>query len=163
MVGEAASMRSDILRVKFYWPVRLRNPFENENSVGTVWLRDQGLGTSAATYQFFEYKGRKLGHLLDPRTGWPASGISSASVIAVTAAEADAMSTAAFVLGSTRTEELVRLKPTISAVLLEDREQLNSTEDKTVSGNIFAFNLAPNLYSPPVHSDRVTVSRRIDS
>src|SRR5207244_5895798 len=76
------------------WGVRLRHPTHDGASLGTLWLRDRGLGTSSATFQFFEYNGRKLGHLLDPRTGWPAEGTASASVLAPTAAEADAMSTA---------------------------------------------------------------------
>jgi thiamine biosynthesis lipoprotein len=102
------------------WPVRLRHPTDPGASLGTVHLRDGGLGTSAATFQYFEYKGRKLGHLLDPRTGWPAVGVASASVMAATAAEADAMSTAAFVLGVPGTERLLRLKPHLGAVVLSD-------------------------------------------
>jgi thiamine biosynthesis lipoprotein len=106
------------------------------------------LGTSAATFQFFEYKGKKLGYLLDPRTGWPASGTASASVLAGTAAEADALSTAAFVMGATRTEELVRLKPTIGAVVLTDRANGDLAENQD-SNDLIAFNIAPALYSPP--------------
>ena len=102
------------------WPVRLKHPTEPGQSLGTVYLRDRGLGTSAATFQFFEYNGEKLGHLLDPRTGWPARGTASASVMAPTAAEADAMSTAAFVLGADGTERLTRLNPALGAVLLAD-------------------------------------------
>jgi thiamine biosynthesis lipoprotein len=102
------------------WPVRLRPPTDTAASLGTVYLRNQGLGTSAATFQFFEYKGQKLGHLLDPRLGWPARGVQSASVVAPTAAEADAMSTAAFVLGASGTERLLRLKPNLAAVVLPD-------------------------------------------
>ncbi|MCI0703956.1 MAG: FAD:protein FMN transferase, partial [Planctomycetia bacterium] len=63
------------------WPIRLKHPTESDSSLGVVYLRDAGLGTSAATFQFFEYKGQKLGHLLDPRTGWPASGTAGASVV----------------------------------------------------------------------------------
>jgi FAD:protein FMN transferase len=102
------------------WPVRLKHPSEPGASLGTVYLRDRGLGTSAATFQFFEYKGQKLGHLLDPRTGWPASGTACACVTALTAAEADAMSTAAFVLGTTGADRLTRLKPALAAVVLDD-------------------------------------------
>ncbi|VTT97671.1 family lipoprotein : ApbE family lipoprotein OS=Pirellula staleyi (strain ATCC 27377 / DSM 6068 / ICPB 4128) GN=Psta_0073 PE=4 SV=1: ApbE [Gemmataceae bacterium] len=102
------------------WPVRLRHPTDTAASLGTVYLRNQGLGTSAATFQFFEYKGQKLGHLLDPRLGWPARGVQSTSVVAPTAAEADAMSTAAFVLGASGTERLLRLKPNLAAVVLPD-------------------------------------------
>lgn len=119
------------------WPVRLRHPDRPDESLGVVYLRDQGLGTSAATYQFFEYHGRKLGHLLDPRTGWPAAGTASASVVAPTAAEADALSTAAFVLGPVGTHRLLRLKPERAAVILDHSSALQ------------AFNFAPGSYSPP--------------
>jgi FAD:protein FMN transferase len=131
------------------WPVRLRHPINPEKSLGTVWIRNRGLGTSAATFQFFEYKGQKLGHLLDPRTGWPATGTASASAIASTAAEADAVSTAAFVLGSSRTEKLVRLKQAVGAVILTDTANDRAVTEHPDSSELFAFNLAPDSYSPP--------------
>ena len=56
--------------------------------MGIVYLSDQALGTSAATFQHFEYNKKRLGHLLDPRTGRPAEGLASASAVAPTAAEA---------------------------------------------------------------------------
>jgi thiamine biosynthesis lipoprotein len=65
-----------------------------------VWLRDAALGTSGAGEQFIEADdGRRYGHVLDPRTGWPASGLLSVSVIARDAADADAWATACFVGG----------------------------------------------------------------
>ena len=63
----------------------------------------RAMATSAATYQHFEYEGKKLGHLLDPRTAWPAEGMLSATVTAPTAAEADALATAFFILGIEKT------------------------------------------------------------
>lgn len=99
------------------WPIRLRHPHRPDENLGTVYLHDAGLGTSAATYQFFEYNGQKLGHLLDPRTGWPATGTDSATVIAPTAAEADAMATAAFILGPVGAERLTRLRPGLQAIV----------------------------------------------
>jgi thiamine biosynthesis lipoprotein len=135
------------------WPVRLRHPSDPDRALGTVRLRDAGLGTSAATFQFFEYNGRYLGHLLDPRTGWPAADTASASVVAPTAAEADAMSTAAFVLGAAGAERLTRLWPALGAVVLPDPSPPARTAEP------LAFNLAPEAYSPPaphgpVHADR---------
>jgi thiamine biosynthesis lipoprotein len=118
------------------WPVRLKHPTDADRSLGTVRLRDGGLGTSAATFQFFEYNGRNLGHVLDPRTGWPVAGTASASVLAPTAAEADAMSTAAFVLGADGADRLTRLRPALGAVVLGDT-------------GLRVSNLAPEAYSPP--------------
>jgi thiamine biosynthesis lipoprotein len=127
------------------WPVRLKHPNLPDQSLGTVYLRDAGLGTSAATFQFFEYNGRKLGHLLDPRTGWPASGTGSASVVAPTAAEADAMSTAAFVLGAEGAQRLTRLRPALGAVVLSEEDTAGPSPPARLSN----FNLAPDAYSPP--------------
>src|SRR5690606_17153514 len=54
------------------WTVAVPHPLELERSVGEIVLRNRALGTSGAGTQFFEIDGRRFGHLIDPRTGWPA-------------------------------------------------------------------------------------------
>jgi len=125
------------------WPVALRHPWDDTRTLGTVRLRDQGLGTSAATFQYFEYNGRKLGHLLDPRTGWPAAGTASASVVAPTGAEADALSTAFFVLGAGKAAEYCRPRPGLAAVVLPEADP----------GAPAAVGFPPGVYSPPAPRD----------
>jgi thiamine biosynthesis lipoprotein len=100
------------------WSIGLKHPHHESRSLGTVHLTNNGLGTSAATFQYFEYKGKKYGHVLDPRTGYPAEGTASASVMAATAAEADAYSTAAFVMGESAFREFARHRPEIDCVVL---------------------------------------------
>lgn len=133
------------------WPINLTHPWEEGRSLGTVYLRDRGLGTSAATFQHFEYNGRKLGHLLDPRVGWPADGTATASATAPTAAEADAMSTALFVLGAAAADRLTRTRPHLGAVVLADADPEPPPQ---------VFNLGPADYTPsaggtvaPAHAD----------
>jgi thiamine biosynthesis lipoprotein len=99
--------------------VAIRHPNE-PGTLGTVHLKDQALGTSAATFQYFEYNGRRYGHVLDPRTGRPAAGTASASCVAPTAADADALSTAFFVAGTDWAAEYCRPRPYLSAVMLPD-------------------------------------------
>jgi thiamine biosynthesis lipoprotein len=65
-----------------------------------LYLRNGALGTSGAGEQFVEIDGRRYGHVLDPRTGWPASGVRSASVVARDGATADALATAFLVGGA---------------------------------------------------------------
>ena len=81
------------------WPVGLRHPLRTDRRIATVRLVDRALGTSGSGTQFFIDRGRRLGHILDPRTGRPAEGVLSATVLAPTAAAADALATAAYVLG----------------------------------------------------------------
>jgi thiamine biosynthesis lipoprotein len=104
------------------WQVGLLHPWDPQRRLARVWLRDRALGTSAATHRHLEYNGQKLGHLLDPRTGWPASGIASASVLAPSAAEADALSTAFYVGGVELARRYCAAHPEIGAVLLPEGE-----------------------------------------
>ena len=81
------------------WPVGLRNPLLPDKPFATLVLRTQALATSGTAVQWFRHEGRRYGHILDPRSGWPVESLLSVSVIAPDSAMADALSTAFFVLG----------------------------------------------------------------
>lgn len=102
------------------WEVAIRHPWDPERRLAVVWLRDRGMGTSAATFQYLEHEGKKLGHVLDPRTGWPASGMANVTVLAPTAAMADALSTAFFILGSDAAQRYCERNPDVGAILLPE-------------------------------------------
>jgi len=102
------------------WAVGIKQPWEPTRRLATVRLRGRALATSAATYQNFEYNGRTLGHLLDPRTGRPAEGVALATAFAPTAAEADALATAFYILGVEATRRYCEAHPDVSAVILPD-------------------------------------------
>jgi thiamine biosynthesis lipoprotein len=99
------------------WPVGLKNPLFTDESYLLLLLRDQALGTSGSNIQFFRHGGRRYGHILDPRTGWPAEQLLSVSVIAPTAAQADALSTAFYVLGLEKAVEYCHTHPQVGAIL----------------------------------------------
>ncbi len=100
------------------WTVGLLDPERPGCRRAVLRLRDRGMGTSAITHQHFIHEGRKLGHLLDPRTAWPAAGVLSATATAPTAAEADALATAFFILGAEGARTYCDTHPDIGAVLL---------------------------------------------
>jgi thiamine biosynthesis lipoprotein len=100
------------------WPVAVQHPWDAEKRLATIWLRDRAMGTSAATFQHLEYEGRRLGHILDPRTGWPAEGTSSATAVALSAAEADALATAFFILGADKARAFTANRPDVGALLI---------------------------------------------
>lgn len=95
------------------WRVGLRHPLRPARRLATITLDDRALGTSGSGTQFFVDRGRRLGHILDPRTGMPAEGVIAATVIAESAADADALATALYVLGP---EGLAVIAPPDSAV-----------------------------------------------
>lgn len=102
------------------WKVKLRGPYNREDTVGEVFLRDESLSTSAGYERFFDLGGKKYCHIFNPKTGMPAEGVFSVSVIAPTARETDALDTGFFVLGTAGTRRFCETHPEIRVVLIAD-------------------------------------------
>lgn len=102
------------------WDIAVRNPFCPDSPLGVLHLRNRGMGTSGTDFQRFEEGGRVYGHILDPRTGEPALGPASVTVVAPTAAEADALSTAFYLLGPKRARDYVAAHPEIGAIFVHE-------------------------------------------
>lgn len=113
------------------WLVGIRDPLQPENYLAQIALRDEALSTSGGGTQFFEYEGQRYSHVLDPRTGWPAKGLLQATAIAPTAAEADALSTAFYVLGVEGTAEFCQRRPDVRAFLVASWEREGKQEVMT--------------------------------
>lgn len=100
------------------WPVGIKNPLFTSGRYATLLLRDQGMSTSGSNVQFFRYGGRRYGHLLDPRHGWPAQGMLSVTVVSPQAAMADALSTAFYVMGLDKAVRYCDDHPDVGAILV---------------------------------------------
>ena len=100
------------------WEIALRNPFAPESPLGKLRLRNRGLGTSGSAFQQFVVDGKVYGHIIDPRTGEPAHGPKSVTVLAPTAAMADALSTAFYLLGPEAAAAFTALHPEIGTVIV---------------------------------------------
>ncbi|MDI6799816.1 MAG: FAD:protein FMN transferase [Actinomycetota bacterium] len=103
------------------WKVGIQNPrFAGDGSlVGVLSLDGLALSTSGDYQRYFEEDGIRLHHILDPKTGMPAEGLMSASVIGeITAAEADALSTAVFVMGNEKGLEFLESDDQIEGILV---------------------------------------------
>ena len=99
------------------WSVALRHPLRPDVRLAEFVLANEALGTSGSGTQYFHYQGKRYGHIIDPRTGWPADKMLSATVIAPSAELADALSTALYVLGLDAAREFCEAHPEIAALL----------------------------------------------
>lgn len=100
------------------WWIALAHPLRWEEKLGRVRLRNQALGTSGAGKQFFHYEGVRYSHVIDPRTGWPAQGVLSATAICRSGTLADALATAFMVMGVEATRAFCAEHPAIGAILV---------------------------------------------
>jgi thiamine biosynthesis lipoprotein len=104
------------------WQVGLRDPLRPARRLATITLVDRALGTSGSGTQFFVDRGRRVGHILDPRTGAPAEGVVAATVLAPTAADADALATALYALGPAGLDRVAPAGGPVGAILVEAGE-----------------------------------------
>lgn len=81
------------------WAVGISHPTKPKRRIAGIWLRDSALATSGSGKQFFHHRGRRYGHVIDPRTGYPAGDLLALTVVMPSAADADACSTGFFVNG----------------------------------------------------------------
>jgi thiamine biosynthesis lipoprotein len=118
------------------WSVAIRHPRRSQEFVGILKLGEAGrkiaIVTSGDYERFFEQGGKRYHHILDPATGYPAMGLVSVTVIAPTCTEADALSTAAFVLGSERGLSLLEDRPGVEGLLIAERD--GKLEARVTSG-----------------------------
>ena len=100
------------------WIVAVKHPLRPNDQLLEIDLHEQALGTSGSATQAFHYRGKRYGHILDPRTGWPVADMLSATVMAPSAAKADALSTAFYVLGIDGSLDYCRADSDVSAVIV---------------------------------------------
>jgi len=118
----------------------MRHPLRPGRRLATVQLDHRALGTSGSGTQFFIDRGRRLGHILDPRTGMPAEGVLSATVIAPTAAEADSLSTALYVLGPAGLSRVAPPGGAVGAILVVPGESAGAVR-------VLTANLADEIFA----------------
>ena len=115
------------------WPVGIGNPLFTEKRLGTLLLCDQAMATSGSNIQFFRHEGKRYGHILDPQTGWPVDGMLSVTVLAPSAALADALSTAFFVMGVEKARRCCENWADVGVILLPFPDKGNKVQPTVVN------------------------------
>lgn len=101
------------------WRLGIRHPRRSGQILGVLHVSDAAVATSGDYERYFEHGGARYTHIVDPRTGWPASELASVTVVAPSGLWADALSTAAFVLGKEEGLALLERLPGVEGVLVD--------------------------------------------
>jgi len=81
------------------WHIEIKDPHDQSKSVEEVVLKDESMSTSGSYEKFFKADGRIYSHIMDPRTGYPAKGMLSVSVIAPLTIDSEAWTKPYFING----------------------------------------------------------------
>jgi thiamine biosynthesis lipoprotein len=101
-----------------YWRIGIRDPRDRVPYFARLELTGPGISTSGKYEQFVAANGRTYGHIFDPRTGRPAEGLLSVTVVSPTAMTSDAWDTPLFVLGKRAAMRKAREQRALAVILV---------------------------------------------
>ncbi|NLL04230.1 MAG: FAD:protein FMN transferase [Clostridiaceae bacterium] len=112
------------------WKVGVRNPTGPEGTyIGVISAKDKAIVSSGDYQRYFEKDGVRYHHIIDPRTGYPAdSGLIGTTVISDLSIDADALSTATFVLGLEKGMDLIEELEGVEAVFITKDKKIYITK-----------------------------------
>ena len=102
------------------WNIGITNPFETEKLVAVVPINNGAVTTSGSYEKFVVFDGKRYSHIINPATGYPATGLCSVTVIGSNAETANGLSTSLMVLGKTAGLLLLERFPEYSCVMITD-------------------------------------------
>lgn len=104
------------------WHIGLEDPHQPGTAAGSIAVGGKAVASSGDYVRCFEFEGKRYGHIIDPRTGWPvANGCLQATVVAGTCLQAGALSTTAFVLGIPKGVEFIQGFPGAEGLLVSEQ------------------------------------------
>lgn len=104
--------------------IALANP-RNKNKYITMFeLKNKAVSTSGDYERYFFVDGKKIVHIVDPRTGYPSENCISATIITNSATDADALATAIFVLGPQKGLELIKKLKGTECLIIDTNKKI---------------------------------------
>jgi thiamine biosynthesis lipoprotein len=111
-------------------PDKISDSIDNAQTLLTLRLKDMAVSTSGDYRRFTKIEGKKYSHIFDTKTGKSSQGLSSVTIIAPNATDADALATAVSVMGVEKGLELIKTIPQTDAILIpsEKSQKIIKTE-----------------------------------
>lgn len=110
------------------WQVGIARPDGAEGILAKLPIQNQAIVTSGNYEKYALIDGIRYAHIIDPRTGYPATGIKSVTVVAPSAELADALATAVFVMGKEAGLHLVNQMKDIECLIIDEANQLFTSD-----------------------------------
>jgi len=111
------------------WKVAITNPM-NKNKVFALLPITNGAVVTSGNYEkYVNFNGKRYTHIIDPRTGYPSTGIISVTVFAPKAELADALATSVFVMGKEAGLDRINQLPKIECIIIDDKGNITKSKN----------------------------------
>ena len=107
------------------WKVAIKNPLNKNKVFALIPISETAVVTSGNYEKFVVLNGKRYSHIIDPRTGYPSSGIVSVSVFAPSAELADALATSIFVMGKDVGLDFINQLKNIECIIVDDSGKIH--------------------------------------
>ena len=114
------------------WKVGITNPLDKNKTFALLPISNTSVVTSGNYEKFVEFGGQRYSHIINPKTGYPSSGIVSVSVFAAKAELADALATSIFVMGKDIGIDLINQLKGIDCILVDDKGKVHTSNNITL-------------------------------
>nr|WP_319512335.1 FAD:protein FMN transferase [uncultured Draconibacterium sp.] len=112
-----------------YWKVAITNPMNKDKAFALLPIKNGAVVTSGDYEKYVKFNGIRYAHIIDPRTGYPAHGIISATVFAPKAELADALATSVFVMGIDVGLDRINQLPQIECIIVDDEGNIHQSDN----------------------------------
>jgi thiamine biosynthesis lipoprotein len=102
------------------WNIGITNPMREDTVFAVVPLRQGAVVTSGSYEKFVVFNGKRYAHIINPKTGYPATGLCSVTVFGPSAEQANGFSTSMMVLGKDAGLKLLKKYPDYSCIMIAD-------------------------------------------
>lgn len=111
------------------WKVAITNPMDKNKVFALLPITNGAVVTSGNYEKFVNFNGKRYTHIINPRTGYPSSGIISVTVFAPKAELADALATSVFVMGIEAGLDRINQLPKIECIIIDDKGNITKSKN----------------------------------
>ncbi|MFK8165304.1 MAG: FAD:protein FMN transferase [Lewinella sp.] len=109
------------------WKVAITNPLNKEKAFAWLPVNGRAVVTSGNYEKFVRFNGIRYAHIIDPRTGYPSTGIVSVTILAPSAELADALATSVFVMGVDTGVNFINQIPNVDCIIIDEDNHVHTS------------------------------------
>lgn len=117
------------------WMIGITNPLNKNKVFSWFPVVDAAVATSGNYEKFVEFDGVKYSHIIDPRTGYPATGIVSVTIFANSAELCDALATAIFITGTETGIDIIDQIKGVECIVVDDKNKIHTSKNIQLNPN----------------------------
>ncbi|MCC6542948.1 MAG: FAD:protein FMN transferase [Nitrospirae bacterium] len=110
------------------WDIGIQHPRDKDKVMATLPLSNISVSTSGDYERFFIKDGVLYHHIIDPKTGMPARGCTSVTILAPDTMTSDALSTTVFVLGPEKGMQLIQGLPGVEGIIVDSNGRIHYSQ-----------------------------------